>query len=128
MSALEPVTRSASPSTRQAEVLSKAAVRAAAELGMSQQELANVIGVSPATMSRLVSTGRALGGKELELAGHFVRMYRSLAALLGGDRAACRAWFRAENEHIGAVPARAVKSIVGLLNVVEYLDAMRGKL
>ncbi|HEY2405374.1 MAG TPA: antitoxin Xre-like helix-turn-helix domain-containing protein [Polyangiaceae bacterium] len=57
-------------SKRQAEVLSKAAVRAGAELGMSQQELANVIGVSPATMSRLVSTGRALGGKELELVGH----------------------------------------------------------
>jgi transcriptional regulator with XRE-family HTH domain len=112
---------------RKAQVVSKAARNAAAELEMSQRELAGVLGVSAATISRAESTGRAFQGKELELAGHFVRLYRSLDAIVGGDQQACRQWFRANNAHLGGVPADLIRSIRGLLDVVRYLDAMRGK-
>jgi transcriptional regulator with XRE-family HTH domain len=112
---------------RKAEVLSKAALKAATELGMSQRELAEVLGVSAATISRAESTGRSFSGKELELAGHFVRLYRSLDAIVGGDQQACRDWFRANNTHLGGRPAELIHSIRGLLDVVQYLDAMRGK-
>jgi hypothetical protein len=33
-----------------------------------------------------------------------------------------------ENLHTGGIPAEQVKSVQGLIAVLEYLDAMRGKL
>ena len=109
-------------------VLTKATLRAADLLGMSSAHLAAVIGVSPATLSRLRSAARSIdpGTKEEELALAFLRMYRSLSSLLG-DTASCQKWFNSVNKHLGGVPAELVRSIRGLLHVAEYLDAMRGK-
>lgn len=109
-------------------VLAKATLRAAARLELTDRQLAAVIGVSPATLSRL-RTGRAIdpASKEGELALHFVRLFRSLDALFGGDEAKARAWFHAGNRHLGAAPAALVARVQGLLHVVEYLDAMRAK-
>jgi hypothetical protein len=109
-------------------VLGKATIRAADLLGMSSAHLAAVIGVSPASLSRVRAANRAIdpAGKEGELALTFLRMYRSLGALLG-DRESCRRWFRAENAHLRGVPAELVRSVEGLVNVAGYLDAMRGK-
>jgi uncharacterized protein (DUF2384 family) len=115
------------PRNRQVQVLTKATLKAAEQLAMNQQELASVLGVSAATLSRTRSTGRTFVGKEIELAGHFVRLYRSLDSLMGGDQDACRQWLRAENTHLGGVPADLMKTIGGLLDVGQYLDAMRGK-
>jgi hypothetical protein len=110
-------------------VLTKA-VRAAAErLGLRNRDLAGILGASEASISRLSGdrTVRA-GSREGELAALFIRLFRSLDALVGGDDAKARAWFHAENAHLGAVPAARVRSIEGLVDVVHYLDAMRGKL
>jgi hypothetical protein len=109
-------------------VLTKATLRAAELLGMPDAHLAAVVGVSPASLSRVRAGTRAIdpGGKEGELALVFLRMYRSLAALLG-DTASCRSWFHAENAHLGGVPAEVVRRVEGLVHVTEYLDAMRGK-
>ncbi len=109
-------------------VLTKATLRAADLLGMSAAHLATVIGVSPASLSRLRSSARNIdrSTKEGELALTFLRMYRSLNALLG-DTASCQKWFHSENRHLGGVPARLVRTIEGLVHVTEYLDAMRGK-
>jgi hypothetical protein len=54
-------------------------------------------------------------------------MFRSLDALLG-DTESCRKWLHAENTHLGGVPAELVRSAEGLVHVIRYLDAMRGKL
>ena len=112
-----------------ARVLAVATLRAAEELGMSQRELAAALGISESSVSRL-ARGRPLDpdGKEGELALLLIRVFRSLDALLGGDAQRCRAWFRAENTHLGGVPAEHVRSVQGLVHVVEYLDALRGKL
>jgi hypothetical protein len=37
-------------------------------------------------------------------------------------------WMHTYNHHTGAVPAEQVKSVQGLVTVMEYLDAIRGKL
>jgi hypothetical protein len=58
----------------------------------------------------------------------FVRLFRSLDAVVGGDEAQARAWFRASNHHLGGIPAERVQSVEGLVDVVNYLDALRGKL
>ena len=112
-----------------ASVLTRATLSAAGRLGLRSRELAAVIGASEASVSRL-KQARVLdaGTKEGELALLFLRLFRSLDALLGGDEARARAWLRAENLHLGGVPADRIRSVEGLIDVVQYLDAMRGRL
>lgn len=112
-----------------AAVLAKATLGAARRLGLSNRDLATVIGTSDASVSRL-SRDRGLrpGSAEGSLALLFVRLFRSLDAAVGGDEARARAWFSAPNRHLGGVPANLVRSPEGLVNVVQYLDAIRGKL
>ena len=110
-------------------VLTKAVLRASERLGMQQKDLAPVLGVSAASLSRL-SHGRVIRPetKEGELAVLVVRLFRSLDALVGGDEQAARRWLGADNEHLGGVPVELIRTVAGLVRVVEYLDAMRGKL
>jgi Protein of unknown function (DUF2384) len=107
-------------------VLTRAVARAGARLGFAQKDLAAVLGVSASTVSRFAQRPLDPRSKEGELAVLFVRLYRSLDAMVGQDEAA-RAWMHAENTHLGGVPARLALSVTGLVHVLEYLDAMRGK-
>ena len=107
-----------------------AAVLAAAErLGLRNKHLAAVLGTSEASVSRL-HTGRGLDpeSKEGELALLFLRLFRSLDALVGGDESNARAWLHAHNDHLRGVPAQRIRTVEGLVDVVQYLDAMRGRL
>jgi predicted transcriptional regulator len=111
-----------------AKVITKAVRRVAEALAVSQKDLARILGVSEATVSRF-SSGKVIDvdRKEGELALLFVRVFRSLDALVG-DEAKARAWFHAKNQHLGGAPADRVRTVEGLVHVAEYLDAMRGQL
>ena len=39
-----------------------------------------------------------------------------------------RAWLHAANAHLGGLPAERLTSVEGLVDVVQYLDAVRGRL
>ena len=110
-----------------AAVVTKAAVRAAARLGLSNRALARVLGLSEATVSRMGGGAYLLkrGDKAFELALLFLRMFRGLDALSGGDEQVSRAWLRNENLALGGVPAARIESLTGLIDVVGYLDAQR---
>lgn len=111
-------------------VVVKALLRAADRVGLTaQKDLADLLGVSAPTISRLVHGTRPLDltSSEGERALLFLRIWRSLDALVGGDDGAARAWFQADNRHLGGTPAELVRSIIGLVHVADYLDAMRGK-
>ena len=110
-------------------VLAKAAISAAERLGLRHKQLAEIIGTSEASISRLRG-GRGLdpGRKEGELALLFLRVYRSLDTLVGGDDVKARDWMHAANDHIGGIPAERIRTVEGLVDVVQYLDAMRGRL
>ena len=110
-------------------VLSRAVLAAADRLGVRGRVLAAVLGTSEASVSRLHG-GRVLdpASKEGELALLFLRLYRSLDALVGGDDDNARAWLHADNDHLRGVPAERIRSVEGLVDVVQYLDAMRGRL
>lgn len=112
-----------------AAVVAKAALAAAERLGLTSRHLAMIIGVSEASVSRM-QHGRGVdpASKEGELALMFVRLFRSLDALVGGDDAKARAWLQAMNDHVNGVPAVRIQTVEGLVNVVQYLDAMRGRL
>ena len=110
-------------------VLAKAALNAADRLGLRARSLAAVIGSSEASVSRLrESRGLNPKSKEGELALLFLRLYRSLDALMGGDDAKSRAWLNAHNAHLNGVPAERIRGVEGLVDVVQYLDGMRGRL
>ena len=108
-------------------VVTKAALRAAERLALSNRLLAEVLGVSEATVSRMGAGTYQLApaSKPFELAVLFVRLFRSLDAIVGGDAAVARAWLRNENTVLGATPLSLIASVSGLVNVVAYLDTRR---
>ena len=117
------------PSPTPEAVLAKAVLNASARLGLRQRHLAGILGTSEASVSRL-QHGRGIepDTKGGELALLFLRLYRSLDTLVGGDDEKARAWLHAPNEHLGGPPAERVRTVEGLVDVVQYLDAMRGRL
>lgn len=109
-------------------VLTRATLRAADHLGLPQRVLAQILGVSAASLSRL---GRSRSvdpeSKEGELAILFVRLYRGLDSLVGGSDDKARAWLSAENAHLAGIPLELITSVEGLVRTTEYVDAMRAK-
>jgi hypothetical protein len=96
-------------------------------LGLSHRVLAGILGVSEATISRMGSGSYQLkpGDKPFDLAVLFLRLFRALDAIVGGDAAAARAWLQNQNTALGAAPVTLLASVSGLVNVVGYLDARR---
>jgi transcriptional regulator with XRE-family HTH domain len=118
-----------SPAVDEAGVLSRSVVRAARLLGLSQRALAQVLGVSDATSSRLFAGKYLLSrdrAKEWELGVLFIRLFRSLDALWGHEDAA-HTWLTSDNVALGAAPADLLGSVQGLVRVVAYLDSARGR-
>jgi len=124
-----PIRPSARRGPEPAPVLAKALLAAAGRIGIRNRQLAAIIGSSEASVSRL-QHGRGLDPdtKEGELALLFLRLYRSLDALVGGDDAKARDWLHSENAHLTGIPAERIRTVEGLVDVVQYLDAMRGRL
>jgi transcriptional regulator with XRE-family HTH domain len=107
-------------------VLTKATIRAADRLGMSQRTLANVLGLSESVISRMKSGDYVLDrGKPFELAALFVRLYRSLDAIVSGDDKTARDWLRNDNLALKARPMDLIQKVQGLVHVIQYLDTRR---
>ncbi len=106
-------------------VLCKALMNVRAALELSQSELGTIIGLNRSSISRLQTLDPQ--SKTGELALLLVRAYRSLFALVGGDEQAMRHWLRTPNLHLNGEPLALMASVQGLIHVVEYLDAIRGR-
>ncbi len=112
-----------------APVLARATLAAARRLELRNRHVAEIIGTSEAFVSRL-KAGRGIDPQRSEgqLALLFLRLYRSLDALVGGDDQKASAWLHAHNDHVSGIPADRIRTVEGLVDVVQYLDAMRGRL
>ena len=108
-------------------VLLKAFNNACSELSISRDKAGKILGVDKATLSRNKSKGFDPSSKAGELCLHFVRVYRSLFAISGGDKHFMNHWMSTSNVALGDSPVNLIVTIVGLMRVNEYLDAMRGK-
>lgn len=108
-------------------VLTKAVLAAAVKLDVRSSALAPILGVSEATVSRMRRGGYRLdaGTKAFELGVLFVRLFRSLDAIVGGDEAVARAWLKNPNLALGGRPVELIRSVAGLADVIAYLDARR---
>ena len=100
-------------------ILAKATVRAADKLDVKGNVLAAMLGVSESSISRMRSG-------EFKLAALFLRMYRSLDAIVGGDDHVATQWLRNENSALRARPIEMIQSANGLVDVIHYLDSRRG--
>ena len=111
-------------------VLTKAAIKAAERLGVTGRQLADIVGVSEATVSRCKRSESLLdpGSKPFQLAALFVRAFRSLDAITGGDEAVARRWLTAPNTALAARPVERMVTVQGLVDVVAYLDSRRAPL
>lgn len=110
-----------------AAVLTKATLRSAVLLGLSNAAVARVVGVSEATVSRMAAGERCfeLGSKPAELAALLVRVYRSLDALVGNSERQRRLWMGSFNRAFNQAPRDAIETVDGLTRVVRYLDGAR---
>lgn len=118
------------PASDRQRVLTQAVIEAARRLEMGPTEIKGVIGTSQPTASRLLN-GKyfiADGTKEWELSACFVRLYRSLSSVVGGNDELARAWLKSPNRAFNEQkPLAAIKRIDGLLYACEYLDAHRAR-
>jgi hypothetical protein len=110
--------------TDRAGVLGKAVLNAGKKLGLSQSEVGEIVGRDRSTISRKGIEPESTSGK---IALLLVRVYRGLYALVGGEERDMKHWMNTRIRSLQGVPAEMVKDITGLVHVVEYIDAMRGK-
>lgn len=108
-------------------VITKAVLRAADQLSVTARVLAAAIGVSEATVSRMKhgDFGLEPGTKPFELAVLFVRLFRSLDAIAGGDGKVAASWLANPNTALDARPIEKLQTVSGLVDVIAYLDARR---
>jgi uncharacterized protein (DUF2384 family) len=113
-----------------AATLTKAVMRAAHFLDIRQAAVARILGLSAPTVSRLYAGHYILSpdrGKEWEFALLFVRLFRSLDAILGhGENA--QKWLNGHNLALNDRPLDLIESTEGLVRVLHYLDAHRGRI
>lgn len=111
-------------------VLTGAVMRASALLEITQSSLAHILGLSPSTVSRMANGTYVLDAdkKEWELGALFVRLFRSLDALIGANDAAARSWLNGQNRGLAGRPIDLIRSTEGLVRVLQYLDSARGRI
>lgn len=111
------------------QVLAAALDNLRAILHLSINEISEIIGLHRNTLRNALSNKNIqTKSKEGECALLLIRVYRSLFALNGGNVDAIIHWLRTNNRHIQGVPLETMKTILGLSKVVNYLDAIRGKI
>lgn len=109
-------------------VLCKAVLNAQERLGLTQDGLGRVLGLDRSSVARMKKRGQLdPEGKVGELALMLIRVYRALFALVGESEQAQKHWMHTENRHLGGIPAQLITRVEGLSRVLQYLDAMRGR-
>lgn len=112
------------PQQDPAQVLAKALLNAGKDLGLSQTDISRIVSRDRSTIQRNGLDPESASG---QLALLLIRCYRSLYALMGGDREQMQHWMHTRNQHLDGVPAERLYAVSGLVHVCDYLDAIRGK-
>ena len=110
-------------------VLTAAVSRISTCWKLTNEQLAAVLGISPATASRLRSGVFELdrSSKAFELGQCLVRLFRGLDALMGSDDQASMSWLRSPNLDLDGRPIDLIRSIRGLDTVTNYVDDHRSQ-
>lgn len=111
------------------EVITKAVQNAASILGIKQNQLAPILGISESFITRMKKGKSVIQAekKEAELAALLVRLYRGLDAIMAGDETSLRQWMNNFNTDLKAVPLEYISNVTGLVDTVSYIDAYRAR-
>ena len=109
-------------------VLAKAIVNASKQLGLKQAEIASALGMHRTAFSKLNrNPSLEPTSKQGELALIVIRIARALFALTGGDETWIKRFMHSQNTMTGGIPAEQISTIQGLMTVLRFVDAIRGK-
>ena len=117
------------PNPDEGQILSLAITRVAECWRLTNEQLAAVLGVSPASASRLRSGGFKVerGGKAFELGQYLIRLFRGLDALMGSDDVAAQSWLKTPNLDLNGRPIDLIRTVKGLGDVANYVDDYRAR-
>lgn len=107
-------------------VLAKALLNAGDQLGLSQTELAGVMGLHRTAISRLKR--RPLldpESKQGELAVMIINIHQALHALTDGNAQWMQHFMRSPNSLTGETPVYQIQKVAGLLNVQHCVEALQ---
>jgi uncharacterized protein (DUF2384 family) len=112
------------------QVLTKAILNLANFYNFTGKDLSDIIGISESTTTRLNQCKKFISPdtKEGEMALLLLRVYRGLNSLIGNNHEKAKIWLNSFNNYFKKKPIEQLKTVSGLVDVVNYLDAMRGKL
>lgn len=118
------------PHHQEEVVLTKAICNLSKFYSLTGKDLSKIIGISESSASRLGQGIKLISPntKEGEMALLLLRIYRSLNAMVGNNHEKAKLWLNSQNKYFRNKPIDEMKSIPGLIGVLNYLDAMRGKL
>src|ERR1700679_404853 len=104
------------PKLEPRRVMTGAVLRASALLEITQSGLAQILGLSPSTVSRMANGTYTLDTqkKECELGALFVRLFRSLDAVIGSNNSAARGWLNGDNSGLAGRPIELIRSTEAL--------------
>ena len=110
-------------------ILTSAVAKIAAYWNLNNAKLGTVLGLSPATASRMRSGQAKLdpSSKSFEAGQFLLRLFRSLDAMMGSDDAAAKSWLASPNLDLEARPLDLIDSFKGLITVCDYVDAHRAR-
>lgn len=106
------------------EVLGEAVLNVRSHLGLTLEQLGQILGRDRSSIQRAGIDPQTPAG---QLAALLIRVYRS-GLVLTGDESSLKHWLKTPNRALGARPRDLLFSLQGIVNLVEYLDAHRGKL
>ncbi|EHL28977.1 MbcA/ParS/Xre antitoxin family protein [Legionella drancourtii] len=111
-------------------VLTKAILNLANFYNLTGKDLSDIIGISESSTTRLHQGKKVISPntKEGEMALLLLRVYRGLNSLIGNNHDKAKIWLNSFNTYFNKKPIEQLKTVTGLVDVVNYLDAMRGKL
>lgn len=102
-------------------VLSKAVMHAAEKLGLTADQLARILSVKAEyALINQVNPDSTSGQKALLL----IQMFQSIYALTGGDIDAIQNFMSSPNRITGGIPIEQIQEDPGLVQVLEYVQAL----
>ena len=112
-----------------ARALNLALARIAGHWRFTNDQLGAVLGLSPATASRLKAGAFHVepDSKPFELGQYLLRLFRGLDALMGSDDEAAISWLRTPNLDLAGRPLDLIRTIRGLNEVTDYVDDFRAR-
>ena len=114
----------------EAATVTKALLRAGAELGLTRRELAKIVDVSEPQISRMGDGSKFLQAHRSHQWGSsllVIRIYRGLIATFG-SKASATQWIHGYNTALNAIPADLMQNYEGLVDVARYVDYQRGQI